>query len=88
MEGVNKGYSQECIAFILNISKSNYSKIESGSVVLTVQRLFEIAEILKVQITTLLRKTKKGEIIVLNSLMKIICILKTRFKKLFFNKRE
>jgi len=49
-----RGYSHEYIAQALDISQAAYSKIESGKTQLTIQRLFQIAEILEASIFDLL----------------------------------
>lgn len=49
-----KGYSQEYMAFRLNISQNAYSKLERGETELTVRRFYEIAEILEISIDSLL----------------------------------
>mgnify|MGYP006166742777 FL=1 len=43
---ISKGYSQEYMAFMLNILQGTYSKLEKDNIVITIQRLFSIAEIL------------------------------------------
>jgi transcriptional regulator with XRE-family HTH domain len=42
-------YSQEYMAFMLNISQNAYSRLESGKTPLTIHRLFEICDLLKVE---------------------------------------
>ena len=41
-------YSQEYMAFMLNISQNAYSRMENGKTPLTVNRLFEICTLLKI----------------------------------------
>jgi transcriptional regulator with XRE-family HTH domain len=41
-------YSQEYMAFMLNISQNAYSRLENGKTPLTVNRLFEICTLLKI----------------------------------------
>ena len=55
-----KGYSQEYMAFQLNISQNAYSKIERQETEITVKRIYEIAEILEVSVYELLPKSKEG----------------------------
>jgi len=45
-----KGYSQEKMAELLNISYSNYSKIENAIVTPTLERLIDISQILEVSL--------------------------------------
>jgi transcriptional regulator with XRE-family HTH domain len=47
---LTKGYSQEYMALMLNISQNAYCKIESGKTELKVNRVYEIAEILEIPI--------------------------------------
>lgn len=49
-----KGYTYENLAHELSISASAYRKIENGETKLTVERLFQIAEILDSPLTDLL----------------------------------
>ncbi len=49
-----KNYTQEFMADQLNISQNTYSKIETGGIKLTVDRLKQIAEILETPIEELL----------------------------------
>ena len=43
-----KEYSQEYLAFMLNISQNAYSRLENGKTPLTVNRLFEICALLQI----------------------------------------
>ncbi len=43
-----KEYSQEYMAFMLNISQNAYSRLENGKTPLTINRLFEICALLNV----------------------------------------
>ena len=45
-----KGYTQEKMAELLNISYSNYSKIENGIVTPTLERLIDISQLLGVSL--------------------------------------
>ena len=49
-----KNWTQEHIASKLHISQNSYSRIESGVSKLTVDRLLEIAEILRVNVSDLI----------------------------------
>jgi transcriptional regulator with XRE-family HTH domain len=53
-----KGYSQEYMAFRLNISQNAYSKLERGETELTVRRFYEIIEILEVPMNSLLTERR------------------------------
>lgn len=60
LQRLTKKYSQEYMAFMLNISQAAYSKIERDETELTVQRIFDIGEILEINPFTLLPKPKHG----------------------------
>ncbi|MEO8886759.1 MAG: helix-turn-helix transcriptional regulator [Mucilaginibacter sp.] len=49
-----RNYTQEYLAFKLNISQNAYSKIELGYTKITVERLFQIAEVLEFDVTDLI----------------------------------
>ena len=55
-----KNYSQEYMAFELDISQPAYSKIERGETRLSIDRVYEIAEILEIPASVLLPKSKYG----------------------------
>jgi len=60
LQRLTKKYSQVYMAFMLDISQAAYSKIERDETELTVQRIFDIAEILEINPYTLLPKPKHG----------------------------
>ena len=60
LQRLTKKYSQEYMAFMLNISQAAYSKIERDETELTIQRIFDIGEILEINPFTLLPKPKHG----------------------------
>lgn len=47
----SKGYSQDYMAQMLNISQASYARIESGTTKITIRRLYKIAEILEKKVT-------------------------------------
>ena len=51
-------YSQEYMASMLSISQSNYNRIESGSILLTLPMLFDIIKILELDFNEITSKTK------------------------------
>jgi transcriptional regulator with XRE-family HTH domain len=59
-----KNLSREYVAGKLKLGESNYGKIERGEIGLTLDRLYEIAAVLKVQPEEILSygKTKKGNV--------------------------
>lgn len=54
----DKGYSQEYMAFKLNMSQSAYSSMERGVTEITSRRLCQIAELLEVPPTKFLPESK------------------------------
>ena len=48
LQRMTKKNSQEYMAFMLDISQPAYSKIERDETELTIQRIFDIAEILEI----------------------------------------
>jgi transcriptional regulator with XRE-family HTH domain len=60
LKRLEKGLSQENMAFDLDISQAAYSKIELGQTDLTVRRIFAIAEILEVSPYIFMPKPKYG----------------------------
>lgn len=52
-----KELKQEDMAYVLEISQKAYSKIETGATKLSVERLIEIANLLEVDVTELLKFT-------------------------------
>lgn len=55
-------YTQEYLAVKLNISQNAYSKIELGYTKITLERLFQIAEILEIDTLELLNLPQAGKI--------------------------
>jgi len=57
-----RNYTQEYLAYKLNISQNAYSKIELGYTKITVERLFQIAEVLEISAADLLdADTRDGD---------------------------
>lgn len=50
-----RNYTQEYLAMKLNISQNAYSKIELGYTKITLERLYEVAQILEVDLIELVR---------------------------------
>ncbi|MEO5912094.1 MAG: helix-turn-helix transcriptional regulator [Pelobium sp.] len=55
IERLKKGWSQENMAFMLDISQPAYSKIESGQTTMTLPRLYEIAKFLEIDVNELIK---------------------------------
>lgn len=55
----SKNYTQEYLAYKINISQNAYSKIELGYTKITVERLFQIAEVLEISAVELLESDKE-----------------------------
>lgn len=51
---MHKNYSQEYLGIRLHISQNAYSKIEIGQSNITLQRIFEIAEVFEVDVCELI----------------------------------
>jgi len=49
-----RNYSQEYLALQLKVSQNAYSKMEMGRTLITVETVFKIADILEVDVSTLL----------------------------------
>lgn len=60
IQRLTKNYSQEYMAFMLEISQAAYSKVERNETEISLRRLFEIAEILKISAFELMPKPKYG----------------------------
>jgi transcriptional regulator with XRE-family HTH domain len=60
LQRLTKNYSQEYMAFMLEISQAAYSKIERGETILTLPRVYEIAEILQVSPFIFMPRPKYG----------------------------
>nr|MBC7612235.1 helix-turn-helix transcriptional regulator [Pseudopedobacter sp.] len=71
IERAKKGYSQEYMAFMLDISQSTYSKLESESLELNIKRLYQIAEILDVNVYDVLPPSKQSAMAAPNFFLKI-----------------
>jgi transcriptional regulator with XRE-family HTH domain len=56
IERLKKGWSQEHMACMMGISQAAYSKIESGHTTMSLPRLYEIANLLEINIADLLKK--------------------------------
>lgn len=66
LQRLTKRYSQEYMAFCLDISQPAYSKIENGDTDLTIKRIYEIAEILEISPFIFLPKPKYGSSIAIS----------------------
>ncbi len=54
----NKGYSQDYMANMLNISQASYARLENEDTKITIDRLYEIAKILETNILDFLNEGK------------------------------
>ncbi|MGY3212453.1 helix-turn-helix domain-containing protein [Mucilaginibacter sp. HD30] len=57
---LTKNYSQEYMAFMLDISQAAYSNLERNETELTIRRVYEIAEVLEISPFELMPKPKFG----------------------------
>ena len=77
-----KGISQKKMADTLGFAQNNYSKIERGLVELTVNRLYEIAEVLEVSILEILGKDEIAHSAALQQMKMVNIEMKNDMKKL------
>lgn len=61
-----KGFSQEYMAFKLNISVSAYSRIERNEVNLTLEKLLQIKDLLSIDLNTILEGETKASSQIVN----------------------
>jgi|GEM_PF-734895 len=57
---LTKGYSQEYMSYMLDISQAAYSKLERDETEMSIRRVYEIAEILEISPFELMPKPKYG----------------------------
>lgn len=81
IERAKKGYSQEYMAFMLDIAQSTYSKLESEQLELSVNRLYQIAEILEVNVFDILPPSKQSTVSEPNFFQKILLKMKLYFRR-------
>jgi transcriptional regulator with XRE-family HTH domain len=55
---LHRNYSQEYLGLRLNISQNAYSKIEIGQSNISLQRIFEIAEVFEIKVSDLIDTEK------------------------------
>jgi transcriptional regulator with XRE-family HTH domain len=60
MRRLTMNYSQEYMAFMLDISQAAYSNLERDETALTIKRVYEISEILEISPFELMPKPKFG----------------------------
>jgi transcriptional regulator with XRE-family HTH domain len=60
LKRLEKHYSQEYLAFMLNISQPAYSKLERDETEISMIRVYEIADILEISAFELMPKPKYG----------------------------
>jgi transcriptional regulator with XRE-family HTH domain len=87
LQRLTKNFSQEYMAFMLDISQAAYSKIERGETVLTLPRVYEIAEILQVSPFSFMPKPKYGTSIAL-TYYKTLGKLRRFWRKAFRDRLE
>jgi len=91
LQRLTKRYSQEYMAFCLDISQPAYSKIENGETDLTIKRIYEIAEVLEVSPFIFLPKPKYGSAITMawyKTLAKIRRIWSATFRERLKERKE
>jgi transcriptional regulator with XRE-family HTH domain len=60
IQRLTKNYSQEYMAFMLDISQAAYSKLERDETEISIRRIYAIAEILEISPFELMPKPKYG----------------------------
>ncbi|RFZ91098.1 XRE family transcriptional regulator [Mucilaginibacter conchicola] len=60
IQRLTRNYSQEYMAFMLDISQAAYSNLERDETEMTIKRIYEIAEILEISPFELMPKPKFG----------------------------
>ncbi|MGP2550132.1 helix-turn-helix domain-containing protein [Mucilaginibacter rubeus] len=81
LERLAKQYSQEYMAWSLDISQAAYSKVERDETELTIRRIYQIAEILEISPFRLMPKPKYGTAIVGEYLWKMVAKIRGLFRK-------
>lgn len=64
-----RNYTQEYLAVKLDISQNAYSKIELGYTKITLERLFQIAQILEVDVIELIKANDNEVMVIINASM-------------------
>lgn len=90
LQRLTKKYNQEYMAFCLEISQAAYSKIESGETKITLDRIYEIAEILEISPFVLMPKPKHGSSIAIAYYKTLVKLrrLWRKAKKISLNNRN
>ncbi|SEO79592.1 helix-turn-helix domain-containing protein [Mucilaginibacter sp. OK283] len=76
-----KGYSQQYMAYALDISQAAYSKMERNETELSIRRVFAIAEILEISPYVLMPKPKFGTSIDLRNFLHTIYKIRRLWNK-------
>jgi transcriptional regulator with XRE-family HTH domain len=88
IQRVIKNYTQEYMAFMLEISQAAYSNIERDSTEITLARLYEIAEVLEISPLILIPKPKYGTGINQEYIMKLRAKAAQLWKSLFRRRKD
>lgn len=81
LKRLERNYSQENMAFELDISQAAYSKIERGETEISVLRIFAIAEILKCSPFEFMPKPKYGTGLALAYVYKLLYKIGKAFRR-------
>ena len=63
----SKDFTQDYLAMKLSISQNAYSKIELGYTKITLERLFQIAQILEVDVIELIKANDNEVMVIINA---------------------
>ena len=88
IQRIIKNYSQEYMGFMLEISQPAYSKIERDETEITLMRIYEIADVLKVDPLSLIPPSKYGSGINYLKMKQFFYRLSKRVRKKIAGKRK
>jgi transcriptional regulator with XRE-family HTH domain len=83
-----KNYSQEYMAFMLDISQAAYSNLERETTELTMRRVYEIAEILEISPFMLMPKPKFGTYVNYHQFMRTMRKFRQYWSSTFHRKKK
>jgi hypothetical protein len=66
----NKGYSQEYVAYLLNVSQSHYSKLENGIYSIDFDMLGKILDVLEINLLEIVEFSEKQKFL-MNNIMEL-----------------
>jgi len=88
IERITKNYSQEYMAFALDISQAAYSKIERGETELKLKRIYAIAEVLEISPLKLMPPSKYDGAVNFSGLYTLYFKLKRIFRMMVLSRKS